>query len=137
MMKVRGRFGFESITERGVTESSNKKGGMDAVEFEKYLESSIVPLYPDALDEPGKHVANLVDSGPGRSNESMLAKMRLLGFYLCPGVPNTTHVTQATDQNYGMFKHVYRVNLTKLTEYRQKNQQYNPTKGHSFACFWW
>ena len=119
MESVRGRYGFEEITKRGVTVNSNKKGGMDAIEFQKYLESSIVPLYPDARDEPGLRVAILVDSGPGRLNIEMLAKMKLLGFYLLPGVPNTTHITQATDQNYGRFKSVYRQNLAKLTEHQQ------------------
>ena len=74
---------------------------MDTIEFAKYLESSIVPLYPNARDEPGLQVAVLVDSGPGHLNSVMLAEMKLLGFYLLPGVPNTTHITQATDQNYG------------------------------------
>jgi hypothetical protein len=45
----------------------------------------------------------------------MLAKLRVLGFYIIVGVPNTTHVTQPTDQNYGMFKSIYRKNMMKLT----------------------
>merc|ERR1712238_269926 len=44
---------------------------------------------------------------------------KLLGFYLLPGVPNTTHITQPTDPNYGRFKDIYRKNLTKLTEHRE------------------
>ena len=74
---------------------------MDSIEFAKYLKLSIAPLYPNARDEPGLRVAILVDSGPGRLNSIMLAEMKLLGFYLLPCVPNTTHITQATDQNYG------------------------------------
>ena len=31
---------------------------------------------------------------------------------------NTTHVTHATDRNYGLFKSVYRYNIVKITEYR-------------------
>ena len=88
---------------------------MDAVEFEKYLSNRILPLYPDAKDVPLKRVAIIVDSGPGRLNLQMLAKLRVRGFYLIAGVPNTTHVTQATDRNYGWFKSIYRNNLTKLT----------------------
>lgn len=38
-------------------------------------------------------------------------------------MPNTTHVTQVTDQNYGPFKRVYRSNLTWLTIYRQQQIQ--------------
>ena len=122
MESVRGRFGFDKVTKRGVTVNSNKKGGMDAVEFAKYLKASIVPLYPDARDEAGFRVAILVDSGPGRLNTEMLAEMKLLGFYLLPGVPNTTHITQPTDQNYGRFKDIYRTNLTKLTEHRERRK---------------
>ena len=100
-----------------MTFGANPKAGMDNIEFNKYLFSTIVPLYPDAEDKAGKRVAVVVDSGPGRVNETMLAKLRIRGFYLIPGVPNTTHVTQATDRNYGMFKTVYRNNLVKLTDY--------------------
>jgi hypothetical protein len=42
-----------------------------------------------------------VDSGPGRLQESFLAEARTLGFIVNPGVPNTTAVTQETDQSYG------------------------------------
>ena len=77
---------------------------------------------------PGKRVAIIVDSGPGRVNADMLARLRIRGFYLIPGVPNTTHVTQATDKNYGVFKSVYRENLRKLTMHRAKdNQAIKPT----------
>ena len=69
---------------------------------------------------PGKRVAIIVDSGPGRVNADMLARLRIRGFYLIPGVPNTTHVTQATDKNYGVIKYVYRENLIKLTDHRSK-----------------
>ena len=96
---------------------ANPKAGMDSIEFSKYIFSTIFPLYPDAEDIAGKRVAIIVDSGPGRVNSSMLAKLRIRGFYLIPGVPNTTHVTQATDRNYSMFKSVYRNNLGKLTDY--------------------
>ena len=53
----------------------------------------------------------------------MLAKLRIRGFYLIAGVPNTTHVTQATDRNYGLFKSIYRVNLQKLTDYRAEKKE--------------
>jgi hypothetical protein len=31
----------------------NKKGGVADVEFEKYIDNSIIPLYPDPKDTPG------------------------------------------------------------------------------------
>ena len=47
----------------------------------------------------------------------MLATLRARGFYLMAGVPNNnnTHVTQATYQNYGQFKTIYRIGLKDLT----------------------
>ena len=45
----------------------------------------------------------------------MLVALGSIGFYLMVGVPNTTHVTQPTDKNYGPFKNIYRKNLTELT----------------------
>ena len=105
---VRGVYGFGEVVEKEISVGANPKTGMDTEEFEKYLTNRIMPLYPDAKDEPGKHVAVIVDSGSGRVNLRLLAKMRINGFYLIPGV------TQATDQNNGWFKSIYRNNLTKL-----------------------
>ena len=59
-----------------------------------------------------------VDSGPGRTNLEMLVYMRTVGVYCYPGVPNTTHVSQETDQNYGIFKSVFRENLEILSQAR-------------------
>ena len=68
-------------------------------EFEKYVKNNIIPLYPDALDVPGKRVVMLkVDSMPGRLNIELLDELCFLGFYLYPGVLNTTAVSQETDQ---------------------------------------
>ena len=39
---------------KGVSISVNKKGGMDADEFAKYVKNNIMPLYSEALDIPGK-----------------------------------------------------------------------------------
>jgi len=77
------------------------------------------PLYLDMADVPGKRVLMKVDSGPGRMNTEMLAELRLKGMYLMPGVPNTTQVTQETDQSYGQYKSIYRRNLRLLSQRRQ------------------
>jgi hypothetical protein len=116
---IMGKWGFGKMTPRGVTFACNKKGGMDAEELHKYLVQAILPLYPDAADLPGKRVLIKIDSGPGRMNEAMLVELRVKGFYLLPGLPNSTHVTQETDQNYGHFKNVVRRNLESLTIARQ------------------
>ena len=86
----------------------DEKGGMDEEEFEQYLLNSICPLYPDARDVDGYRVLIKVDSGPGRLNEELLAKLRANGFILYPGVSNTTSVTQEIDRNYGPFKTAFR-----------------------------
>jgi hypothetical protein len=49
---------------------------MDDDEFEKYLKSNIIPLYPDSLDVPGQRVMIKVDSWPGRMNIELLAELR-------------------------------------------------------------
>ena len=89
---------------------------MDTVEFQKYLEDAICPLYPEASDIPGNQVLFILDSGPGRKDLKLLASLRARGFYVIAGVLNTTHVTQQTDQNYGHFKSMYRQNLESLVK---------------------
>ena len=59
-----------------------------------------------------------MDSGPGRLQEIFLAEARTLGFIVYPGVPNTTAVTQETDQNYGPFKTQFTKNLKKISDAR-------------------
>ena len=118
---VRGKFGHTKEREWNTTFGMNEKGGMDAEEFEKYVMGCLVPLYPDALDVPGKRVMLKVDSGPGRLGETLLAKLRLRGMYMYPGVPNSTAVSQETDRNYGPFKTQFWKNLDELTQSRIEN----------------
>jgi len=59
-----------------------------------------------------------VDSGPGRLNQSLLTRARFMGFYIYPGVPNTTAVTQETDQSYGPFKTQFVANLNEMSDIR-------------------
>lgn len=66
---------------------------MDEREFFTYIRNLIVPLYPDTRDVPSKYVIIKVDSGLGRLNMALLAKLRANGFVLYPGVPNSTAVT--------------------------------------------
>jgi hypothetical protein len=111
-----GKFGKDKVWSWPVTFGQNEMGGMDDEKFEKYLMNSIVPLYLNAKDRPGKHVILKVDSGPGRTNLSLLTKLRLLGFVLYPCVPNTMHVTQETDQCYGPFKTQFLKNLEDIVD---------------------
>lgn len=116
--EVRAKFGLEEETMRDISVGLNEKGGMNEAEFEKYVMKSIVTLYPDARDVAGKRVMIKLDSGPGRMNTRLLAKLKHRGFYLYPGVPNTTHVTQETDRNYGPFKTQFVTNLKNVVENR-------------------
>ena len=118
MCKVRGKFGLDNEVLKPVSYGTNEKGGMDDIEFAKYLRNAIMPLYPNAAPEKGKWVILKCDSGPGRMNVELLAELRTAGFILFPGVPNTTHVTQETDQNYGPFKGQYARNLDRIVEER-------------------
>ena len=115
---VVAQFGFPMRVSLPCTFGMNEKAGMNAVELHKYIERSIVKLYPDMEDVAGKRVILKVDSGPGRMNLEMLASLRLKGMYLVPGVPNTTSKTQETDQNYGPFKSAYRTNIRNLSQAR-------------------
>jgi hypothetical protein len=89
---------------------------MDNDEFEQYVLNSILPLYPNTGDRPGHHLLLKCDSGPGRLQVALLAKLKYLGVYLYPCVPNTTSMTQETDWAYGMFKTRYLRNLDLLCD---------------------
>ena len=123
MLGVRATFGNDEERVWPATYGLNEKGGMDDCEFEKYIRNSIIPLYPNAEDSPGKRVMIKIDSGPGRLNADLLARLQLLGFVLYPGVPKTTAVTQETDQTYGMFKNVFFQNLDQLTKFRANQNE--------------
>ena len=113
MKDVRGKFGHDVEKKFPCTFGLNEKGGMDKEEFEKYILHSILPLYPDSMDIPGKRVLIKIDSGPGRMNRELMARLRLRGFYMFPCVPNTTAVTQETDRKYAAFKTKFRANLNE------------------------
>ena len=121
MRRVRATFG--NIDSNGecchkhwpITMGADAEGGMDGEEFKKHVQTNILKLHPDAADVPGKRVMIKVDGGPGRLNSQMLSMLRGRGFHLCSCVPNSTAVTQETDQNCGMFKTVCGQNLQKLT----------------------
>jgi hypothetical protein len=86
---IRGKFGIDEPCYLGVSVGLNEKGGMDEAEFEKYICKSILPLFPDACNMPGKHVMIKVDSGLGQLNIDLLAELKLMvlssrfGYTLC------------------------------------------------------
>mmetsp|Transcript_13382 Transcript_13382/g.31511 ORF Transcript_13382/g.31511 Transcript_13382/m.31511 type:complete len:575 (+) Transcript_13382:842-2566(+) len=127
MKQIRGHFGINKNWE--CTYGKNEKGGMNVEEFEKYVHKNIIRLFPDAADVSGSRVILKCDGGPGRDNQTLLAALRVKGIYLYPCVPNTTAVTQETDQSFGLFKTVFRQNLNQITDDRlelNKNASYTP-----------
>ena len=51
MVTIYGKFGCDKKKKWPVTFVMNAKGGMDDVEFRKYLRGSILTLFPNAKDE--------------------------------------------------------------------------------------
>jgi hypothetical protein len=109
-----GRIGCDEDRVWPCTIGLNEKGSINNEEFDKYIDNSIVPLYPDLEDMPGKQVFLKVDSSPGCNGRDLLNKAWFQGVYLFPGLPNTTSVQQETDINYGPFKSIVRSNLKKI-----------------------
>ena len=115
ILDTRGRFGCEEERSWPCTIGMNEKGGMTDNKFKKYIDNSIVPLYPNLADTPGKRILLKVDSGPGCNGRDLLIKYHFCGLYIYPGLPNGTSVQQETDHNYGPFKGVVRDNLKKMS----------------------
>ncbi len=89
---------------------------MDDAEFYEYIVKSITRLYPDAAPMVGRWVVIKCDGGPGRLNDKLLVYLLFHGFLLFPGIPNTTAVTQETEQSYGLFQSKLRTNLQVLID---------------------
>ena len=65
----------------------NEKGGMNDKEFERYINNTIIPLFPDMEDTPGKRILLKVDSRPGHNCMSLLVSCEFRGLYLFPCLP--------------------------------------------------
>ncbi len=87
------KFGYPEEKLFPVTFRANEKGGMDSDEFEKYVLGSIKPLFANAAkNRPGQRIILKVDSGPGRMNLHLFARLRRLGYVMYPRVPNMMHI---------------------------------------------
>ena len=117
LLFVYGVYGGNKLIKSGPTVNCNASAGMNATEFWKFILDAIVPLYPNTAEKDGKCVLLILDSGPLRKDEKLLSFLAARGFHLLPGVPNTTHVTQPTNQNYGYCKLLYRSNLDELVDF--------------------
>ena len=102
MPNIIGWYGLDKEVAKPVSLGTNEKGGMYDSEFAQYLQTSILPLYPNTAPEKGKWVILKCDNGTGRMNVELLVELHLAGFILFPCIPNTTVVLQEMDQNYLM-----------------------------------
>jgi hypothetical protein len=73
-------------------------------------------LFLDAAPMRGRWVVLKCNSSLGRLNPTLLAYLRVDGFILYPRVPNTTAVTQETDQSYSPFQISVRTNLQVIID---------------------
>jgi hypothetical protein len=88
---------------------------MNNNEFEGSIDNSIIPLFPDLEDMPGKYILLKVDSGRGCNWQDLLNKCQFRVVYIYPGLPNSTSMQHDTDTNfYGPFKDVIRRNLAQI-----------------------
>jgi hypothetical protein len=109
------RFGDEEDQEVCAQVAVNEKGGPDSRFLHQALTCYTRWLYPDASDLPRHRVLYKIDGGPGRLDKHMLVDQCAHDAYLFPGVQKTTHVTQETDQKYGLFNSDVRRNIHVLT----------------------
>ncbi len=115
-----------------MTVTRNERGGTDSRVLSQVLRRFITTLFPISADQPGRRVLLKIDGGPGRLDIQSLAELRVLGCYLFPGVQNTMHITQETDQNYGQFKSLLRKHIQLLlneqyAEYKHYQQENLPS----------
>jgi len=80
MHSVKGVYGFGRVMKICMTIGTNPKAGMDTIEFENYLNATVLPLYLDIYGIPGKRVAIFFYRDSGRANTKMLVELPIQGF---------------------------------------------------------
>jgi hypothetical protein len=118
--QVYAQYGYEEARWHDCSFARNPKGGMNKELFEGYILNDLADKFPDATNQPGKRVMAKTDSGPGRSSTATLARMKVDGFDLFPGVPNGTEIGQEMDQLFAAFKGGCYRNRDKLWEARRR-----------------
>ena len=110
MKGVRGQFDIASKKTWPCALDTDDKGDMNDYEFEKYVITKLTCLYPYLADTAGLRYILNVDSGPGRMNIKLLAKLRGSRLVFLPW----SAITQETDQSFGEFKCKFCANLNTL-----------------------
>ena len=134
---IRGRFGCPTMIESDSFYAVRSKGSMDEELLNQYIETVIVPLYPNMAKtavfdaKTGKlnqgPVILKLDAGPGRivSSEAVLAKREALferGLIIIMGLPNATSVQQEMDALYSPFKSATYARGEKVVQHKLKER---------------
>jgi hypothetical protein len=134
---VSGRFGCPTLVESGSFYAVRPRGSMDDTLLNKYIETVIVPLYPNMSKNAefdsvtGKlncgPVILKVDAGPGRIvlSEVVLSQREALferGVIIVMGLPNATSVQQEMDALYGPCKSATYARGEKLVQAKLKQR---------------
>ena len=116
MPSITGQFGCPTQVESDSFYAARPQGSMDDSFLNQYIESVIVPLYPNmnktAIFDPTSEKLNQgpiilkLDAGPGRivlSAAILLKREELFerGLIILMGLPNATRVQQEMDALYG------------------------------------
>ncbi|KAI2506187.1 hypothetical protein MHU86_8222 [Fragilaria crotonensis] len=134
---IEGRFGCPTRIESDSFYAVRSRGSMDKELLNDYIESVIVPLYPN-MHKTAVFDANTgrlnqgpvilkLDAGPGRivSSEVVLAKREELferGLIIIMGLPNATSVQQEMDALYGPFKAATYARGEKVLQQKMKQR---------------
>ena len=145
--QIVAQYGFPAARWHDSMFAISKKGGMNKLIFNEYINNYILPLIPDLADVPGKRVMIKADMGPGRTCKSLchcitlerlfpfssstnflflftstgiefLSRTHIVGASFFPGMPNSTEIMQEMDQVFGQFKTAIYNNRTSLYEAR-------------------
>ena len=134
---IRGRFGCPTMVESESFYAVRLRGSMDEELLNQYIETVIVPLYPN-MHKTAVFDANTgklnqgpvilkLDAGPGRivSSEAVLAKREALferGLIIMMGLPNATSVQQEMDALYSPFKSATYARGEKVVQQKLKER---------------
>eukprot|EP00536_Pseudo-nitzschia_multiseries_P012528 jgi/Psemu1/32375/gm1.32375_g len=133
---VTGRWGFTERTEWWSTVNCNASAGMDGTEFTKAVKDAYMPLYPDLAPIPGKREVLLVDLGPGHDDDKLQIVTAAKGLYILTRVPNTTHIWQPTDMNYGPFQTFFSQKEDKIEQLAACKKTHSAIRRNPTACIW-
>jgi hypothetical protein len=146
---VSRRYGCPTLVESDSFYAVRPRGSMDDTLLNQYIETVIVPLYPNmhktAEFDPitGKlnrgPVILKVDAGPGRivSSQHVLAQREALferGLIIIMGLPNATSVQQEMDVLYGPFKSATYARGEKVVQAKLKQRGLARKNGERLKC---